>query len=178
MISGENLMFSNSVQNTLEYYQNMSLVIILKRSFSYLIYGPEHKQKYIGVTKVWTNVRYLHQYLTSKCQLYYKTFQQLPFNYPYYHFLSISHFPQPNSQLSTHATFPVIYSINIPTIEVCFKIAPIDLFSLYCHILIIYHFIAVKLINRTPTSIYSDSGHVKCQHAIWKHKPLRTMGQK
>jgi len=36
----------------------------------------------------------------------------------------------------------------------------------------------IKLINKTPTSIYYDSGHVKCQHAMRTHKSLSTVGQK
>jgi len=83
MISGENLMFSISVQNTLEYYRNVSLLIILIRPFSYLIYLPKYKQKYVCVTNVSTNVTYLHQYLPSMYQLYSKTFQQLPFTFRY-----------------------------------------------------------------------------------------------
>jgi len=76
-------MVSSSVKNALEYYRNVSLLIILKRSFSYLIYLPEYKQKYVRVTKVSNNVTYLHQYSPSMCQFYSKIFQQLPFLFPH-----------------------------------------------------------------------------------------------
>ena len=76
-------MFSISVQNTLEYYRNVSLLIILISSSSYLIYLPECKQKYVCVNKVSTNFTYLHQYLPSMYQVYSKTFQQLSFTFRY-----------------------------------------------------------------------------------------------
>jgi hypothetical protein len=49
MISEQSLMFSNSVQNTVEYYGNVLLLIILKGTLSHVIYGPYSKQ-YICVS--------------------------------------------------------------------------------------------------------------------------------
>jgi len=36
----------------------------------------------------------------------------------------------------------------------------------------------MKLINKTPTAINYDSGHVQWQHLMWKHKALIKVGQK
>jgi len=38
--------------------------------------------------------------------------------------------------------------------------------------------IEIYLINKTTNAIYSDSGHVKCQHAMLTHEALTTVGQK
>jgi len=38
VISGETLMFSGFVENRMEYYRNVLLLVILKGTFSYLIY--------------------------------------------------------------------------------------------------------------------------------------------
>jgi len=46
------------------------------------------------VTKISTNVRYLHNYLPWKCRIYSRIFEQLPFRFRYLHFISISNFLQ------------------------------------------------------------------------------------
>ena len=62
VISGENLMFSISVENTPEYYRNVLFLLMLKGTFS--LYNL---RAYLYVNNVSSNVWYLHQYLVSNC---------------------------------------------------------------------------------------------------------------
>jgi len=62
-------MFSSSVQNTLEYYRNVILLIILKGN-----YFPSNIWVLIYVNNLSLGDRYLHQYLSSKYQLYSQIF--------------------------------------------------------------------------------------------------------
>jgi hypothetical protein len=61
MISEETLIFSSVVQNTLEYYGNVLLLIIRKGGFS-----PSNLRALAYVNNVTENVRHVHQYLPSK----------------------------------------------------------------------------------------------------------------
>jgi len=58
-------MFSSSVQNTLEYYRNVLLSILLKGN-----YFPSNLLVLIYANNLSLSDRYLHQYLSSKYQLY------------------------------------------------------------------------------------------------------------
>jgi hypothetical protein len=55
VISGEKLMFSGFVQNRLEYYWNVLLLVILKGTFS-----PTNLRALVYVNYVWNNVRYIN----------------------------------------------------------------------------------------------------------------------
>jgi len=79
-VIGRDLMVSSLVRNRVEYYRNVSLVIIIKGTFPHLIYGRYCKQ-YVCLTKLSTNVWYLQEYLVSKCQLCSRILQPLPFSF-------------------------------------------------------------------------------------------------
>jgi hypothetical protein len=100
----------------------------------------------------------------------------LPFatNIPYPFHISLN--PQFPTQFSRHIpSNPFVQSFHI---SFAFHNRPFDLFCLSCHIIILYNWIKVILINKTPAAIHSDSGHAKCHYVMWTHKALTTVGQK
>jgi len=78
MISEETLMFSSFVENKMEYYRNVLLLIILKGTFFL-----SNLRFFVCVNNVSTEVWSLQQYLYPKCQLYSRIFQHLPFTFRY-----------------------------------------------------------------------------------------------
>ena len=84
VISEQTSIFSSFDRNKLEYYRNILWLIILKRNFS-----PSNLRALMYVNNVSTNVRYLHQYLASKCTPKFSSSLGSPFatNMPYsFHF--------------------------------------------------------------------------------------------
>jgi len=61
MISEENLIFSSFVENTLEYYRNVLLLIILKG-----LYSPSNLRDLVYVNNITKNVIDVHQYLLQR----------------------------------------------------------------------------------------------------------------
>ena len=62
MMSEWTLVLSSFVEITLEYYRNILLLIILKKTFPFNFMALSVRSNVL-VTKISTNVRYLHNYL-------------------------------------------------------------------------------------------------------------------
>jgi len=139
--------------------------------FSHQIYGTS-----CTLNKVSNYVRYLSIWLQSPDYIVASTSSfPSPFatnsSYPFH----ISFKPPFATQFSRHIMFNVfdqsfhISAVFQNALLICFVCrVTYELFNWNC----------IKIVNNTPTSKRSLSGHVKCQHAIWIHKYLSTGKQK
>ena len=102
------------------------------------VFFPSNLHAFVYINNVSTNIWYLHQYLSSNCQLYSRIFKQLPFtfattiSYPYH----ISLNPPLATQFSRHILSKVFdQSFHISGV---FQNPHLVRFCLPCHVLIIY----------------------------------------
>jgi hypothetical protein len=92
---------------------------------------------------------------------------------PIFH-INFTFFSSHHSQLSSPATFSLMSSISLSTLQLCFNI--VTLISRVTHELGIIF--GTKIFNTTPISKCTHSCHVKCQHAICTHEHQGILGQK
>jgi len=170
MISEQTLVFSSFDRNKLEYYRNMLLLIILKRIFyptnlRALTYVNNFQPKldtYINICPQ----NAFHSLVSASLHLSLLTF------HVYFTFL-----PSHHSQLTSHATSCLMCSTSISTFSAFFQNRTFDLFCLSCHVWIIENLSNYN--HKHNTNFASPNrGHVKCQHAMCRHKPRSTVGQK
>jgi hypothetical protein len=167
MISEQNLMFSRLVENAVEYYQNMLLLIILKG-----IFFPSKLRALVCVNNVSTNVWFLQQYLYPKWQLYSPIVQQLPFTFVTN--ISYSFHISLNAPPATHLSRHIISNVLDQSfhISVLFYNHHLAMCCLSCHALInnLYMYWIINC-QTTPISKGHNRCHVNCQHAMWTQIP-------